>query len=134
FDVEMLEIMKPPAVPDDLKNPPASAKKTASGLKYRILTAGKGKDHPIASSRVTVHYSGWTLDGKMFDSSVARGSPTTFSLGQVTKGGDEVVQLMVGGDKARCGIPPGLAYGDKPSRPGAPSGELVFDIELLNIN
>jgi peptidylprolyl isomerase len=133
FDVELIQILKPPPVPEDLKNPPASAKATASGLKYRILSAGKGKDHPTAASRVTVHYSGWSLDGKMFDSSVARGTPTTFGLGQVIKGWTEGVQLMVVGDKARFWIPADLAYGDTPKRPGSPSGPLVFDIELLNI-
>jgi peptidylprolyl isomerase len=69
----------------------------------------------------------------MFDSSVARGEPATFSLNQVIKGWTEGVQLMVVGEKTRFWIPAELAYGDKPARPGAPSGELVFDIELLNI-
>ncbi len=133
FDVELLDIVKPPSVPEDVKAPPKTAKKTASGLYYRVLTSGTGKVHPTASSRVTVHYSGWTLDGKMFDSSVARGEPATFSLGQVVKGWTEGVQLMVVGEKTRFWIPADLAYGDKPQRPGAPSGELVFDIELLNI-
>jgi FKBP-type peptidyl-prolyl cis-trans isomerase len=133
FDVELLEIVKAPATPDDLKTPPKTAKKTASGLTYRVLTPGTGKVHPTATSRVTVHYSGWSLDGKMFDSSVARGEPATFALNQVVKGWTEGVQLMVVGEKTRFWIPPDLAYGDKPRRPGAPSGELVFDIELLNI-
>ena len=133
FDVELLDIVRPPAVPEDVKAVPASAKKTASGLAYRVLTPGKGKDHPTATSRVTVHYSGWTTDGKMFDSSVARGEPATFPLNGVIKGWTEGVQLMVVGEKARFWIPGGLAYGDKPTRPGAPSGMLVFDIELLNI-
>ena len=133
FDVELLDILKPPATPEDVKAPPKTAKKTASGLYYRVLTPGTGKVHPTATSRVTVHYSGWTTDGKMFDSSVARGEPTTFPLNGVVKGWTEGVQLMVVGEKARFWIPPDLAYGDKPQRPGAPSGELVFDIELLNI-
>ncbi len=133
FDVELLDIVKPPTVPEDVKAPPKTAKKTASGLYYRVLTPGKGKDHPTATSRVTVHYSGWTTDGKMFDSSVARGEPTTFGLNQVIKGWTEGVQLMVVGEKTRFWIPADLAYGDKPQRPGAPSGQLVFDIELLNI-
>jgi len=133
FDVELLDIVKPPATPEDVKAPPATAKKTASGLAYRVLKAGTGKIHPTASNRVTVHYSGWTTDGKMFDSSVARGEPATFSLGGVIKGWTEGVQLMVVGEKTRFWIPGALAYGDKPQRPGAPAGMLVFDIELLNI-
>jgi len=133
FDVELLGIVKPPATPEDVKAAPATAKKTASGLAYRVLKAGTGKDHPTATSRVTVHYSGWTTDGKMFDSSVARGEPATFPLNGVVKGWTEGVQLMVVGEKTRFWIPGSLAYGDKPQRPGAPAGMLVFDIELLNI-
>jgi peptidylprolyl isomerase len=98
-----------------------------------VLKAGTGKIHPTAENRVTVQYSGWTTDGKMFDSSVARGEPATFSLGGVIKGWTEGVQLMVVGEKTRFWIPGALAYGDTPKRPGAPAGTLVFDIELLNI-
>jgi FKBP-type peptidyl-prolyl cis-trans isomerase len=133
FDVELIDIVAAPKTPDDVKAPPKTAKKTASGLAYRVLTPGTGKVHPTATSRVTVHYSGWTTDGKMFDSSVARGEPATFPLNGVVKGWTEGVQLMVVGEKTRFWLPPDLAYGDKPQRPGAPSGTLVFDIELLNI-
>jgi len=133
FDVELLDIVRPPATPDDVKAAPKTAKKTESGLAYRVLKAGTGKIHPTASNRVTVHYSGWTTDGKLFDSSVARGEPATFSLGGVIKGWTEGVQLMVVGEKTRFWIPGALAYGDTPKRPGAPAGMLVFDIELLNI-
>jgi FKBP-type peptidyl-prolyl cis-trans isomerase len=136
FDVELLEITeapKPPATPEDVKAPPAAAKKTPSGLAYRVLKAGTGKAHPTATSRVSVHYSGWSTDGKMFDSSVARGEPSTFGLNQVIPGWTEGVQLMVVGEKTRFWIPGKLAYGDTPKRPGAPAGMLVFDIELLNI-
>ena len=136
FDVELLEVKqgpKPPEVPADVKAPPADAKKTASGLAYKVLTKGKGTKHPAATDRVSVHYSGWTPDGKMFDSSVVRGEPTAFGLNQVIRGWTEGVQLMVEGEKARFWIPSDLAYGDKPKRPGAPAGPLVFDIELISI-
>ena len=136
FDVELLDIMpapKPPEVPADVKAPPANAKKTASGLAYRVLTPGKGTKHPKDTDRVSVHYSGWTPDGKMFDSSVTRGEPATFALNHVIKGWTEGVQLMVEGEKTRFWIPSDLAYGDKPKRPGAPAGPLVFDVELLAI-
>lgn len=135
FDVELLGIIhqpKPPSVPKDVKAPPANAKKTASGLSYRVLVKGKGKKHPTAQSRVTVDYTGWTTDGHMFDSSVVRGQPATFNLGQVIKGWTEGVQLMVEGEKTRFWIPAKLAYGAHP-RPGAPKGMLVFDIELEKI-
>jgi FKBP-type peptidyl-prolyl cis-trans isomerase len=136
FEVELLEIIKPPAppeVPKDVAAPPASAKKTKSGLRYRVLTPGTGKDHPKPESQVRVHYSGWTTDGKMFDSSVARGEPITFGLNQVIKGWTEGVQLMVVGEKTRFWIPAELAYGKTPERPGTPAGPLVFDVELLGI-
>jgi peptidylprolyl isomerase len=135
FDVELLDIVpgpKPPAVPDDVKAPPATAKKTASGLAYRVLTPGSGTTHPSATSAVVVNYSGWTPDGKMFDSSVMRGQPARFQLGNVIKGWTEGVQLLTKGEKARFWIPGALAYGDKPTRPGAPAGMLVFDIELVD--
>ncbi len=135
FDVELIDFTpapKPPPVPTDVKAAPANAKKTESGLAYRVLTKGKGTRHPSATDRVKVHYSGWTTDGKMFDSSVTRGEPATFPLNGVIKGWTEGVQLMVEGEKTRFWIPAGLAYGDNP-RPGAPSGPLTFDIELLEI-
>ena len=135
FDIELLDLMKmpdPPKVPEDVAAPPKNAKKTASGLAYRVLKPGTGK-HPKATDAVRVHYTGWTTDGKMFDSSVMRGQPITFSLAQVIKGWTEGVQLMNVGETARFWIPGNLAYGDKPTRPGAPAGMLVFDIELLGI-
>jgi FKBP-type peptidyl-prolyl cis-trans isomerase len=136
FDVELLEIAtapKPPTVPTDVKAAPAGAKKTESGLAYRVLQKGTGTRHPKPTDRVKVHYSGWTPDGKMFDSSVTRGEPTAFGLNGVIKGWTEGVQLMVEGEKTRFWIPGALAYGDNP-RPGAPGGPLVFDIELLSID
>jgi peptidylprolyl isomerase len=136
FDGELVDFVKMPdpiAVPEDLDAPPADANHTASGLAYRFLKRGKGKDHPKAESTVEVHYSGWTTDGQLFDSSVRRGQPATFPLNGVIKGWTEGVQLMVVGDKARLWIPSALAYGETPSRPGTPAGPLVFDIELLAI-
>jgi FKBP-type peptidyl-prolyl cis-trans isomerase len=136
FDVELLDFVKMPdpiPAPDDVEAPPADAKRTPSGLTYKFLKRGKGKDHPNASSTVEVHYSGWTRDGLLFDSSVRRGKSASFPLGGVIKGWTEGVQLMVVGDRTRFWIPGALAYGDVPARPGAPSGPLVFDIELLAI-
>jgi peptidylprolyl isomerase len=134
FDVELLDIVpspKPPPVPPDVKAAPASAKKTPSGLAYRVLTPGMGTTNPSPTSYVTVNYTGWTPDGKMFDSSIVRGQPARFRLDQVIKGWGEGVQTMTKGEKARFWIPGNLAYGDNP-RPGAPAGPLVFDIELVD--
>ena len=118
--------------PTDVAAPPADATTTASGLATKVLKPGTGTIHPKPASRVRVHYSGWTTDGKMFDSSVTRGQPTTFGLSQVIPGWTEGVQLMVEGEKTRFWIPGALAYDNNP-RPGAPMGMLVFDIELLAI-
>ena len=78
-----------------------------------------------------VHYTGWTTDGKMFDSSVVRGEPVTFGLDEVITGWTEGVQLMVEGERTRFWIPQELAY---KGQPGAPRGMLVFDVELIRIN
>jgi peptidylprolyl isomerase len=127
FDVELIDM--PNRAPSDVKAPPSDAKKTPSGLAYKVIKEGTGGRHPKASDEVTVHYSGWTTDGKMFDSSVTRGQPATFALDQVIGGWTEGVQLMVEGEKARFWIPEKLAY--KGER--APYGMLVFDIELIKI-
>ena len=121
---------KPVPAPSDVAAPPKDAQKTASGLASKVITPGKGKEHPTSSSQVTVHYSGWTTDGKMFDSSVG-GQPATFPLNGVIKGWTEGVQLMVVGEKRRFWIPGNLAY-DNSTRTGVPKGMLVFDIELIS--
>lgn len=121
-----------PETPTDVAAPPADAQKTASGLSSKVLQAGKGDKKPAAADTVTVHYSGWTTDGKLFDSSVKRGQPTSFPLNGVIKGWTEGLQLMVTGEKRRFWIPAKLAYGETPP-PGAPAGTLVFDVELLDI-
>jgi FKBP-type peptidyl-prolyl cis-trans isomerase len=136
FDVELVDFVKMPdpiPVPEDVGAPPVDGKRTPSGIVYQFLERGKGKEHPKATSTVEVHYSGWTPDGRLFDSSVSRGKSTSFPLSGVIKGWTEGVQLMVVGDKARFWIPSALAYGDTPSRAGTPTGPLVFDIELLAI-
>jgi FKBP-type peptidyl-prolyl cis-trans isomerase len=119
--------------PADVKAPPADAKKTASGLASKVIKAGTGTAHPGPTSSVTVHYTGWTTDGQMFDSSVVRKQPATFPLNRVIPGWTEGVQLMVVGETRRFWIPGALAYDSAP-RPGAPKGMLVFDVELLGIN
>jgi FKBP-type peptidyl-prolyl cis-trans isomerase len=116
--------------PPDVKAPPADAAKTSSGLASKVLTKGTGKGHPRPTDEVTVHYTGWTTDGKMFDSSVARGEPSSFPLDRVIAGWTEGVQLMVVGEKRRFWIPEALAY---KGQPGRPLGMLVFDVELIKI-
>ena len=110
---------------------PSDAQKTASGISSKVLTPGTGTAHPAPESQVLVHYTGWTMDGKEFDSSVKRGQPIDFYLNEVIPGWTEGVQLMVKGEKRRLWIPGNLAYDNSP-RPDAPKGMLVFDIELLD--
>jgi len=131
--LKITEGPKPLAVPEDVAAAPADATSTASGLKYKVLKKGTGDKKPAPTHKVQVHYSGWTTDGKMFDSSVARGSPISFPLNRVIKGWTEGVGLMVVGEKRRLWLPAEMAYGKTPSRPGAPAGDLVFDVELLAI-
>ena len=123
---------RPIPAPPDVAATPDDAETTASGLASKVLEAGTGNAHPGPTSNVTVHYTGWTPDGEMFDSSVTRGQPATFPLNGVIAGWTEGLQLMVVGEKRRFWIPGNLAYGDNP-RPGAPRGALVFDVELLGI-
>jgi peptidylprolyl isomerase len=135
FDIELLEIFSEPEtphVPEDVKAPPEGVAKTESGLAYRLLQKGTGTEHPNEKSRVMIHYSGFTPDGRMFDSSIPRGHPSSFSLRHVIKGLSEGLQLMTVGDRMRFWIPSGLAYTPKPRRGGAPDGPVVFDVELIS--
>jgi FKBP-type peptidyl-prolyl cis-trans isomerase len=118
------------AAPADVAKPPADAVCTASGLCSMVLAAGTGTEHPDAWDKVTVHYSGWTTDGTLFDSSLKRGQPATFPLNRVIPGWTEGVQLMVAGEQRRFWIPEALAY---KGAQGAPQGMLVFDVELISI-
>ena len=118
--------------PPDVAAPPADALRTPSGIASKVLRVGLGSIHPKATSTVRVHYTGWTTDGRMFDSSVARNEPMEFPLDGVIPGWTEGVQLMVVGEKRRFWIPGKLAYDNDP-RPDSPKGLLVFDIELLDI-
>jgi FKBP-type peptidyl-prolyl cis-trans isomerase len=122
--------VKPIPAPADVAAPPPGSLKTTSGLSTVVLQPGTGTRHPRPTDQVTVHYTGWTTDGKMFDSSVARNEPATFALNGVIKGWTEGVQMMVEGEKRRFWIPQNLAYD---GQPGQPAGMLVFDVELLKI-
>ena len=106
---------------------------TASGLQYKVLTAGTGTI-PTADSTVEVHYSGRLLDGTEFDSSVKRGVPAQFGVTQVIPGWTEALQLMPQGSKWELYIPAALAYGPGGAGPIGPNSVLVFEVELLNAN
>ena len=129
-DVDSAPMPDAPQAPADVAAPPSTATVTASGLAYRVLSPGAGGVHPRATDTVRVHYSGWTTDGKLFDSSVARGAPARFPLDAVIAGWTEGLQCMTAGEKAIFWIPEALAYQGKPGRP---AGMLVFEVELLAI-
>lgn len=131
YEVELLQVEPGPEVPPpDVAAPPANAEKAKSGLAWKILKPGTGKRHPSPTSSVTVQYTGWTTDGKMFDSSLTKSAPATFQLSSVIAGWTQGLELMVEGEKRRLWIPEKLAYkGEK----GKPQGMLVFDVELLAI-
>ncbi len=133
-DVMLLDIIAAPQTPPDVAAAPGDAMKTRSGLASRVLKPGTGTLRPKSGSTVTVHYSGWTPDGKMFDSSVVKGQPATFPLGEVIRGWTEGVQLMVVGEVRRFWIPGRLAYNGVENQAGAPRGPLVFDVELIAID
>jgi peptidylprolyl isomerase len=130
FDVKLISFTEPPTqTPTDFRTPASAARRTVSGLSYQVLKPGSGHRHPMETSTVTVHYSGWTTDGKLFDSSLANGQPAAFALSRVIPGWTEGVQLMVEGEKTRFWIPEALAYKGQ----GPVFGDLVFDIELIKI-
>jgi peptidylprolyl isomerase len=133
YEIELVSIEKgtePPATPPDVAKPPADAKKTEKGTLYKVLKAGKGGPKPGPTETVRVNYTGWTTDGRMFDSSTLRNEPVEFNLQSVVAGWTDGLQLMSVGDKYRFWIPEQLAY---KGVPGRPQGMLVFEIELVEI-
>jgi len=109
-------------------------KTTPSGLKYAIISSGDGPAVE-AGKVVTVHYSGYLLDGTMFDSSIERDEPIQFVVGQgqVIPGWDEGMLLLKKGDKARFIIPPQLGYGEMDLEKIPPNSTLIFDTEVIDI-
>lgn len=108
-------------------------KTTASGLQYEIVTKAEGAQ-PKATDVVSVHYEGRLTDGKVFDSSIQRGSPIDLPVSGVIPGWVEALQLMHVGEKVKLYIPSELAYGAQSPSPAIPANSvLVFDLELLSI-
>lgn len=117
----------------EIKNRWPEAVGTPSGLRYVVLKPGKGGKSPKQGQLVTVHYTGTLMDGRMFDSSVHRGAPAQFSVGQVIEGWNEALKQMTKGEKRTLIIPPELGYGVQ-GYPGIipPNAYLIFDVELLD--
>jgi FKBP-type peptidyl-prolyl cis-trans isomerase len=106
---------------------------TASGLQYKVLTEGKGAK-PDSASTVTVNYVGTLLDGTEFDSSIKRGQPVSFPVGNVIKGWTEALQLMPVGSKWKLFIPPALGYGERGAgKQIGPNSALIFEVELISL-
>lgn len=116
--------------PPDVGAPPADSVKTESGVAYRVLAPGKGGGSPSLTDLVTVHYTGWiAADGKMIDSSVARGVPLTAAVENLLKGWRVALPQMSRGEKRRLWIPQELAF---EGNPAAPRGGIVYDVELID--
>jgi len=106
---------------------------TESGLQYEVITQGDG-EKPKATDKVKVDYVGTLIDGREFDSSIKRGEPAVFSVGQVISGWGEALQLMNVGTKLRLVIPSDIAYGEQGVAPSIqPNSVLIFEVELLAI-
>ena len=118
--------------PSDVANPPSDAIVSPTGLASKVLRKGTGSVHPGPMDRIVANYTGWTRDGKMFDSSITRGQPIRLGLNMVIRGWTEGLQLMVVGEQRRFWIPGKLGYGDTPIA-GRPTGMIVFDVELLDV-
>jgi FKBP-type peptidyl-prolyl cis-trans isomerase len=131
FDIELLDMRGTPAIPpSDVKEPPADAKRTSTGLAYKVLRPGSGTRRPSPGDQVQVHYSGWLTSGKLFDSSITRGEPMSIGLNEVIRGWSEGLQLMTEGERVRLWIPQDLAY---KGEAGMPRGMLVFEVDLIRI-
>lgn len=104
-----------------------------SGLQYEVIKTGTDTVKPTLASKVKCHYTGTLINGTKFDSSVDRGEPATFSLGNVIRGWQEGLQLMTVGSKWKFFIPANLAYGDNAPPNIGPGATLIFDVELLGI-
>lgn len=133
WELEVTGTKPAPAVPAFRMPDAAKVVTTQSGLKYEVIDVGTGES-PAATDRVVAHYTGWTTDGKVFDSSHARGEPSEFGLKQVIPGWTEGLQLMKTGGKFLFEIPGPLAYGAAGRPPKIPANAtLVFLVELVEV-
>ena len=127
-----VDVSLPPGVPKFKVSDPKQLITTSSGLKYEQIRAGAGA-YPAATDKVKVHYTGWTVDGEMVDSSHRRGQPASFKLNRVIKGWTEGLQLMQPGATYQFTIPPELAYGKRGVGKIPADATLVFLVTLIGI-
>lgn len=130
MDLEFFEgLPHPSRPPADLARPVGAEALHPKRITSRVLKPGSGTAHPRVSDWVSVRYSGWTTDGKLFDSTLTKGSYEVFRLRDTIQGWREGIPLMVVGERRRFWIPERLAY---QGEEGKPAGTLVFDVELLD--
>ncbi len=130
FDIELMGIRPVPNPPKSLRKPPEDAEATGSGAHSRRIEEGTGENTPADNDIALMHWTGWTTNGKTFDSTIYRGRPTAFPLDRVLAPFADVVREMVEGEKRQIWIPGHLAAGQWP---GAPRGQLIFEVELVRI-
>jgi peptidylprolyl isomerase len=131
FDVKLLDFISRPRTPADVSVPPRDAETSFSGVRYKILHSGDGGRTPRLGQRVRVNFAGWTRAGKLFDSSFSQGGPVELEVTVKTPWGfNEILTMMVVGDRWRFWVPEDLAYA---GQKGRPQGPLCFEVELLEI-
>ncbi len=130
YDLELLAVLSAPSVPPDVAGPPRGAVLSASGLAWRRLAAGHGDRSPTPEDIVSLHFSAWTTEGVLADSTLLRDHPVTIGVARTMPGMAEALEAMVVGERRRLWVPEDLAYR---GRPGAPAGMLVVDVELLDL-
>jgi len=133
FDVDLVSFKKAPelpAAPKDVGEIPADAKKSPSGIAWRVLEAGTGTDHPLDTSVVDIDYTAWTSSGDVVESSVLRGGVDTVGVKRLLPGWAEGMKLMVEGERRLFWIPEKLAFQGQPYRP---EGMIVVDVTLVQI-
>jgi peptidylprolyl isomerase len=132
YEFQIEEIVKaagePAPVPPEVAAPPANAKRTKSGVAYKLLKAGSGGPKPGPTDEVTISYTGWTTDGHLVGSTQLEGKPEQVKLDGVITGWTDAIMMMSAGDRVRMWIPDSLAY---KGAAGKPQGMLVYDLELV---
>lgn len=134
WELEVVKILKASKPPEFVKPADMKLEKTPSGLEYEFLRTGDGAS-PTLDDTVVINYTGWFLDGKVFDSSAGRGEPASFPLKRLIAGWQEGLQMMKEGSAARFVIPAALAYGARGRPPQIPAdATLVFVVELVRVD
>lgn len=138
FEVELVNVVPWPAVPENVAAAPKGATTTKSGLAYVVLEKGTGKVHPTEKGRAEVSYAAWTPKGEMFQTSLTSGETIPVRVNLLPAGWREAMLKMVEGDKWRLWLPGKLAFGElapgqEPLPFGPPPGPVVFDVKLVKI-